>query len=72
MPLFHWLEKALHHGESISELTIDEKITAFRAEQNGFIGPSFQRLLALMLMVLYLTTVQLKSTIHLLKAMVYC
>ncbi|MCU4431967.1 aminopeptidase P family protein [Acinetobacter pittii] len=38
---FHWLEKALHHGESISELTIDEKITAFRAEQNGFIGPSF-------------------------------
>lgn len=38
---FHWLEKALHHGESISELTIDEKITAFRAQQNGFIGPSF-------------------------------
>lgn len=38
---FHWLEKALHHGENISELTIDEKITAFRAEQNGFIGPSF-------------------------------
>ncbi|EHU1703576.1 aminopeptidase P family protein [Acinetobacter baumannii] len=38
---FYWLERALHHGESISELTIDEKITAFRAEQNGFIGPSF-------------------------------
>jgi len=38
---FHWLEKTLHHGESISELTIDEKITAFRAEQEGFIGPSF-------------------------------
>lgn len=38
---FHWLEKALHHGESISELTIDEKITAFRAQQDGFIGPSF-------------------------------
>ncbi|MEB6670268.1 aminopeptidase P family protein [Acinetobacter pittii] len=38
---FHWLEKALHHGESISELTIDEKITAFRAQQKGFIGPSF-------------------------------
>lgn len=38
---FYWLEKALHHGESISELTIDEKITAFRAQQNGFIGPSF-------------------------------
>ena len=38
---FHWLEKALHHRESISELTIDEKITAFRAQQDGFIGPSF-------------------------------
>ncbi|WP_151988433.1 aminopeptidase P family protein [Acinetobacter oleivorans] len=38
---FHWLEKALHHGESISELTIDEKITVFRAQQDGFIGPSF-------------------------------
>lgn len=38
---FHWLEKALHHGESISELTIDEKITAFRTQQDGFIGPSF-------------------------------
>lgn len=38
---FHWLEKALHHGESISELTIDEKITGFRAQQDGFIGPSF-------------------------------
>lgn len=38
---FHWLEKALHHRESISELTIDEKITAYRAQQDGFIGPSF-------------------------------
>jgi len=38
---FHWLEKALHQGENISELTIDEKITAFRAQQDGFIGPSF-------------------------------
>lgn len=38
---FHWLEKTLHHGESISELTIDEKITAFRTQQDGFIGPSF-------------------------------
>ncbi|HCU75207.1 MAG TPA: Xaa-Pro aminopeptidase, partial [Acinetobacter baumannii] len=38
---FHWLEKALHQSQHISELTIDEKITAFRAEQNGFIGPSF-------------------------------
>ena len=38
---FHWLEKALHHRKNISELTIDEKITAFRAQQDGFIGPSF-------------------------------
>lgn len=38
---FHWLEKALHSQENISELTIDEKITAFRAQQDGFIGPSF-------------------------------
>ena len=38
---FHWLEQALHHQENISELTIDEKITAFRAQQDGFIGPSF-------------------------------
>ncbi len=38
---FHWLEKVLHQGERISELTIDEKITAYRAQQDGFIGPSF-------------------------------
>ncbi|HCA5042734.1 TPA: aminopeptidase P family protein [Acinetobacter baumannii] len=38
---FHWLEKALHQSPRISELTIDEKITAFRAQQEGFIGPSF-------------------------------
>lgn len=38
---FHWLEQELHHQENISELTIDEKITAFRAQQDGFIGPSF-------------------------------
>lgn len=38
---FHWLGQALHHQENISELTIDEKITAFRAQQDGFIGPSF-------------------------------
>ncbi|MDC4626092.1 aminopeptidase P family protein [Acinetobacter baumannii] len=37
---FHWLEKALQ-SQRISELTIDEKITAFRAQQEGFIGPSF-------------------------------
>ena len=68
---FHWLEKALHQSQRISELTIDEKITAFRAQQEGFIYQAFQRLPALMPMVLYLTTVQLKNIIHSLKAMVY-
>ena len=38
---YHWLESALARGESINELTIDEKITAFRAGQEGFIGLSF-------------------------------
>lgn len=38
---FHWLENALTSKQNISELTIDEKITAFRAEQEGFIGLSF-------------------------------
>ncbi len=38
---FHWLETACKNKESISELTIDEKITAFRAQQDGFIGLSF-------------------------------
>ncbi|WP_445115356.1 aminopeptidase P family protein [Acinetobacter sp. WZC-1] len=38
---FHWLETALKNGENISELSIDEKITAFRAQQYGFTGPSF-------------------------------
>lgn len=38
---FHWLETALKQNEAINELTIDEKITAYRAEQEGFIGLSF-------------------------------
>lgn len=38
---FHWLETAFIHGEAINELTIDEKITAFRAQQDGFVGLSF-------------------------------
>lgn len=38
---FHWLENALANQESISELTIDEKITGFRQQQQGFIGLSF-------------------------------
>ena len=38
---FHWLETALSQNHPINELTIDEKITAFRAKQAGFIGLSF-------------------------------
>ena len=38
---FHWLETNLNNGNNINELTIDEKITAFRAQQDGFIGLSF-------------------------------
>ena len=38
---FYWLETALTQNQPINELTIDEKITAFRAEQVGFIGLSF-------------------------------
>ncbi|BAP38158.1 peptidase M24 family protein [Acinetobacter guillouiae] len=38
---FYWLDKALADKESINELTIDEKITAYRAQQDGFIGLSF-------------------------------
>ncbi len=38
---FHWLDQALLSKASINELTIDEKISGFRAEQDGFIGLSF-------------------------------
>ena len=38
---FYWLETAFTQNQPINELTIDEKITAFRAEQVGFIGLSF-------------------------------
>ncbi|ENV15421.1 aminopeptidase P family protein [Acinetobacter guillouiae] len=38
---FHWLDNALADKESIDELTIDEKISGFRAQQAGFIGLSF-------------------------------
>lgn len=38
---FHWLDNALADKESINELTIDEKISSFRAQQAGFIGLSF-------------------------------
>lgn len=38
---FHWLEQALKNNDAINELTIDEKITHFRAQQEGFTGLSF-------------------------------
>ncbi len=38
---FAWLEQALARGERITELTIDDRITAARAKRPGFISPSF-------------------------------
>ncbi|HEU0204127.1 MAG TPA: aminopeptidase family protein P, partial [Burkholderiaceae bacterium] len=42
---FVWLESALGH-ERITELTIDEKITAARARRPGFVSPSFATIAA--------------------------
>jgi Xaa-Pro aminopeptidase len=38
---FAWLEQALARKETITELTIDEKVTAQRALRPGFVSPSF-------------------------------
>jgi Xaa-Pro aminopeptidase len=38
---FAWLETALARHERITELTIDERITAARAKRPGFVCPSF-------------------------------
>jgi Xaa-Pro aminopeptidase len=38
---FAWLEEAVAKNEAITELTIDDKITAARARRPGFVGPSF-------------------------------
>lgn len=38
---FHWLDTALKNKENINELTIDEKATEFRKQQQGFIDLSF-------------------------------
>jgi len=38
---FCWLEQALARRETITELTIDERVTAERARQPGFVCPSF-------------------------------
>ncbi len=39
--LFAWLEGAVARGEHITELTIDEKVTAARSKRPDFVGPSF-------------------------------
>jgi Xaa-Pro aminopeptidase len=38
---FHWLEQALERRETITELTIDERVTAERARQPGYVSRSF-------------------------------
>ena len=38
---FAWFEAAVDAGERITELTIDEQITAARARQPGYVSPSF-------------------------------
>lgn len=38
---FAWFEAALAAGETITELTIDEKVTAARARREGYVSPSF-------------------------------
>ncbi len=38
---YAWFEAALSRGERITELTIDEKLSAERAKRKGFVGLSF-------------------------------
>jgi Xaa-Pro aminopeptidase len=38
---FAWLERALDRRERVTELTIDEQVTAQRALRQGFVSPSF-------------------------------
>ncbi|OHV08781.1 aminopeptidase P family protein [Kushneria phosphatilytica] len=38
---FAWLDDALARGESLTELTIDERLTAARAAREGFVSRSF-------------------------------
>jgi Xaa-Pro aminopeptidase len=38
---YAWFEQALARGEALTELTIDEKLTAERAKRPGFVGLSF-------------------------------
>lgn len=43
---FAWFEGAVGRGERITELTIDEQITAARARRPGFVSPSFSTIAA--------------------------
>jgi Xaa-Pro aminopeptidase len=43
---YAWFEQALAVGEHITELTIDERLSAERAKQPGFIGLSFSTIAA--------------------------
>ena len=43
---YAWFEQALAAGERITELTIDERLSAERARQPGFIGLSFSTIAA--------------------------
>ncbi len=38
---FSWLEGALARCETVTELTVDERVTAARARRTGFVSPSF-------------------------------
>ncbi|MDR5868463.1 aminopeptidase P family protein [Halomonas koreensis] len=38
---FAWLEAALERGEAVTELTVDERLTAARARRPGFVSRSF-------------------------------
>lgn len=38
---FAWLEKALQTGETVTELTVAEKIEAYRSERKGYVSLSF-------------------------------
>jgi Xaa-Pro aminopeptidase len=44
---YAWLEPALARGERITELTIDEKLSAERAKRPGFVGLSFSTIAGL-------------------------
>lgn len=38
---FCWLEKTIVSGTTVTEVEVDEKLTGLRAQQQGFVEPSF-------------------------------